>query len=159
MHASIPIVPGKVMVVGFLFNQSKTLVALINKSKPIWQKGKLNGIGGKIETETSESPLEAMEREWTEETMTKPLILGGGWTEFCQMTHGPNFIFFFKGVSSLHLELPRIPDTVEQADWYDVRAAADGRLNVVENLRWLIPMALDDHRVTCKVHDPTDAQC
>jgi hypothetical protein len=34
-------------VAGFLFRNNDTEVALIRKNKPDWQKGKLNGIGGK----------------------------------------------------------------------------------------------------------------
>jgi 8-oxo-dGTP diphosphatase len=52
-------------VVGFLFGHDKTMVALIKKSRPEWQKGMLNGIGGKIEN--SENALTAMRREFKEE--------------------------------------------------------------------------------------------
>ena len=37
-------------VVGFAFNKEKTKVLLIKKTKPDWQAGQLNGIGGKIES-------------------------------------------------------------------------------------------------------------
>lgn len=53
-------------VLGFLFSESGYLVALIRKNKPEWQKGKLNGIGGKIEE--GETPYDAMCREFEEET-------------------------------------------------------------------------------------------
>jgi 8-oxo-dGTP diphosphatase len=36
-------------VLGFLFDPSQKDVVLIKKLKPEWQKGKLNGVGGKIE--------------------------------------------------------------------------------------------------------------
>ena len=56
----------KTYVVGFLFNQDRNKVALIKKLKPQWQKGLLNGVGGKIEA--GETSKEAMIREFREET-------------------------------------------------------------------------------------------
>lgn len=51
---------------GFLFDPSFENVVLIKKNRPEWQAGKLNGVGGKIEE--GETPLEAMVREFWEET-------------------------------------------------------------------------------------------
>ena len=53
----------KKYVVGFLFQGDK--VALIQKNRPAWQKGKLNGIGGHIEE--NETPLSTVDREFFEE--------------------------------------------------------------------------------------------
>ena len=53
-------------VVGFAFDEYQKAVILIEKSHPEWQKGKWNGIGGKIKL--GESPLQAMVREAREET-------------------------------------------------------------------------------------------
>ena len=52
-------------VVGLIFNVERTEVLLINKNRPDWQKGKLNGVGGKVEE--GELPYEAMVRECKEE--------------------------------------------------------------------------------------------
>lgn len=52
-------------VVGLAFNSMADHVLLIKKLRPEWQKGLLNGIGGKIEK--GEAPLEAMHRESAEE--------------------------------------------------------------------------------------------
>lgn len=52
-------------VVAFIFDYGNN-VWLIRKQKPEWQKGCLNGIGGKIEEE--ELPTQAMYRELWEET-------------------------------------------------------------------------------------------
>lgn len=54
-------------VLGLLFSEDRTRVALIHKLKPEWQKDKFNGIGGKIE-ESDDTPLDAMIREFKEET-------------------------------------------------------------------------------------------
>lgn len=53
-------------VCGFLFEATLRGVVLIEKQKPAWQAGKLNGVGGKIEE--GETPLAAMQREFEEET-------------------------------------------------------------------------------------------
>lgn len=55
-------------VLGFAFDYEcpDLSVLLIRKAKPAWQKGKLNGVGGKIEP--GEKPLVAMVREFFEET-------------------------------------------------------------------------------------------
>ena len=53
-------------VVGFMFDDEVQNVCMIIKNRPEWQCGLLNGIGGKIED--GESPLEAMVREFSEET-------------------------------------------------------------------------------------------
>ncbi len=53
-------------VVAFLFNQDMNKVWLIRKQKPEWQKGCLNGIGGKIEE--GETAMAAMIRELKEES-------------------------------------------------------------------------------------------
>jgi 8-oxo-dGTP diphosphatase len=50
----------------FLFTPDFELVWLITKEKPNWQKGCLNGIGGKIEY--NESPIECAIREIKEES-------------------------------------------------------------------------------------------
>jgi len=64
-------------VVGFAFSEDKKQVVMIQKEHPSWQKGKLNGIGGKAdqwveETATTrrhiETPYQAMVREFEEET-------------------------------------------------------------------------------------------
>ena len=51
---------------GFCFNEKKDKVVLIKKRRPDWQKGLLNGIGGKINP--NENDHEAQVREFFEET-------------------------------------------------------------------------------------------
>lgn len=51
---------------GFLLTDDLKTVILIQKNRPDFQKGKLNGIGGSIEK--GETPLQAMIRECKEET-------------------------------------------------------------------------------------------
>lgn len=51
-------------VLGFAFNRFDQ-VLLIRKERPDWQRGKMNGIGGKVEK--NETHLQAMRREFVEE--------------------------------------------------------------------------------------------
>jgi 8-oxo-dGTP pyrophosphatase MutT (NUDIX family) len=53
-------------VLGIMFSENEKKVLVIWKSRPAWQVDKLNGIGGKIEE--GETPIEAMHREFREET-------------------------------------------------------------------------------------------
>lgn len=57
----------KEYVLGFAFTADAKTIVLIEKQKPDWQKGKLNGIGGKVEHDDS-NVLSAMIREFSEET-------------------------------------------------------------------------------------------
>jgi 8-oxo-dGTP diphosphatase len=68
----------KKYVVGFAFSEDAQQVVLIRKNRPAWMAGKLNGIGGHIES--GESPLQAMVREFAEETGVSTAL--GGWREF-----------------------------------------------------------------------------
>lgn len=72
-------------VVGFAGSISLSTVALIQKTRPKWQEGKWNGIGGKIEP--GEAPLAAMRREWNEETLLKldPFV---SWIHFATIRGG-----------------------------------------------------------------------
>ena len=67
-------------VVGFLLHRPTRKLFLIRKLKPQWQAGLLKGIGGKIEP--GETPLDAMWREWIEETGIP--FLGNVWHEFAR---------------------------------------------------------------------------
>lgn len=53
-------------VVGFAFDAVRERVLLVNKLRPSWQKGCLNGIGGKVEKD-DKTLLHAMNREAKEE--------------------------------------------------------------------------------------------
>lgn len=54
------------MCLGFMFSPDHKHVALILKESPDWQKGRMNGIGGKCEP--GEGSRAAMAREFFEET-------------------------------------------------------------------------------------------
>jgi len=73
-------------VVGFLFTDHGDQVVLIEKLRPEWQKGLLNGPGGEVKER--ESPDMAMTREFKEEA--GPEIEGEGWDLFLTLIgHSP----------------------------------------------------------------------
>lgn len=73
-------------VLGFAFDDLGR-IALIHKTKPKWQEGLWNGIGGKIE-ESDGTDVEAMVREFREETGV--ITLPSMWHYFGAMK-GPHF--------------------------------------------------------------------
>lgn len=129
-------------VVGFLFSDSRDRVALIEKKKPDWQRGKLNGIGGKMEGD--ELPLDAMCREFKEETGADVWW----WQPFCVLNFRGGAIHFFQATGDI--------DALEsmEAEVVTIVAVADlPELRTIPNLRWLIPLALDKGAVTAVVED------
>ena len=122
-------------VAGFLFSQDRGHVALIEKHYPEWQRGQLNGIGGKIEPSDA-SPTAAMTREFEEETG----VLVRRWDLFCELRHRGNVIYFFRSFADWpigHIS----SSEAEMISAYPVSEVVD--LNTLPNLRWLIPTALD----------------
>lgn len=126
-------------VAGFMFNMARTKVALIRKSKPEWQRGKLNGPGGKIEKD--ETAAVAMAREFREETGYK--TEDWRWSHFLQMTGtegGGWSVDFF--VMAGDLDILQSPEE-EKIEIISLSEITPLREDMVENLPWLIPLALD----------------
>lgn len=132
---------------GFCFARNPTTeteyVALIKKTKPSWQAGKLNGIGGKVEP--NEMPFEAMIREFQEETGVKTTE---GWHIFAQ------YIPTDSGL--LDTAIARVFCYSTRMEWNQfcqIRTVTEEKTMLVEvsqlehypvlpNLHWLVPMAL-----------------
>jgi 8-oxo-dGTP diphosphatase len=119
-------------VTGFLFNSDTKKVCLITKNKPLWQKGRLNGVGGHIEP--GESPEDAINREFWEEAGERNIkwrqflfITGTGYELSCFTAKGTN-----KELTNVHTI------TDEIIDWYPIESLPE---NILPNLKWLIPMA------------------
>jgi 8-oxo-dGTP pyrophosphatase MutT (NUDIX family) len=120
-------------VVGFCFDPTYTQIVLVKKCKPIWQNNLLNGVGGQIEG--NETPEQAMEREFWEETGLKvkhwTLFLTGDLT-----IHQGNCVVHYL-LSHAKIKSCKY-DAKEQCGWYDYECLPD---NIVPNILWLIPMA------------------
>jgi 8-oxo-dGTP diphosphatase len=112
-------------------------VALIEKTKPEWQAGKLNGVGGKIEP--GETSHQAMVREFKEETGVDALQ----WTPLISLRASDDATVHFFYATCEDAELQSL--TEEKVAWYPVAELLSLRLSVsmIPNLRWLIPMAFD----------------
>lgn len=123
-------------VVGFAFSEDLQRVALIRKVKPSWQAGRLNGIGGKIEPD--EDGLSAMIREFEEEAGVRI----DDWKMFAQLGDADLdwLVYFFWARTDL-AKLKTM--TVENVVVVPVDALG---FEVLPNLHWIIPMALNDAR-------------
>ncbi len=134
-------------VVGLLFSVNSvgepTKVALIRKTKPDWQSGKLNGLGGKIEKD--EKPLDAMRREFQEESG----VFVSSWHGFMELkgidTDGKQFVvYFFNTFISYNAGLNLQTTTEEEVGWYELCELHNHHDTItVSNLKWIIPLALD----------------
>ena len=148
-------------VAGFMFNSGCTHVALVEKQKPEWQKGRLNAIGGKIEKVqaddgtpgtdglyfTDEAPVAAMVREFFEETGYQ--TQESDWTEFCLLSGpsgdmtGPHWqVHFFFHVAGFHDIEKRLRTTTDERI---IVEPIRHRRSRIANLEWLIPMALSTY--------------
>jgi len=125
-------------VLGFLFRDNCTSVALIRKDKPKRQAGLLNGIGGKIED--GETELEAMVREFREETGVD--TSESGWRQYCEMSGDAFTVYCFVARDSDAWEkaATETSETVEKHH-PDLLSEQD----CVSNLRWLVELALDEN--------------
>lgn len=125
-------------VAGLAFHKDDyNLVALIEKQRPTWQKGKMNGIGGKVEEK--ESPIEAMIREFEEETGYKSIEQD--WNNFTTLIGSDWMVRFYRSFS-IDLNLLKTT-TDEKVQIVRVSSLKLKKTEVIENLKWLIPMALD----------------
>lgn len=118
-------------VAGFLFNEDKTKVALIEKQRPQWQAGLLNGIGGHIEK--GETSFDAMRREFKEETGVENI----DWNSLITLAGSDWEVHFFYGFGDI-TKVRSLTDEIVVV--VDINPLPE---NIIDNLKWLIPMALD----------------
>lgn len=127
-------------VLGFAFSYTGHSVALIEKLKPDWQAGKLNGIGGKLEP--GENPYSAMTREFHEETGV--MVQRDDWFAFEVMR--------FQNGALVYCFTTRLPPDTEvqtmeeeKVESFPINGLTGGllseELNIIQNLQWLIPKA------------------
>jgi len=121
-------------VLGFMFSLDKRQVVLIKKKRPEWQAGLLNGIGGHLE-KSDHSNTQAMIREFKEETG----LLHTDWYLYAHMVEPGAFsIYIYYAIGDVY----KVTSTTDEK--VIVKNITDLPYNkVVENLYWLIPLALD----------------
>lgn len=125
------------MVLGFAFSPDFKRVVLISKERPDWQKGKLNGVGGKIKH--MENAFRAMSREFKEETgvETEPT----SWINYEIMQGKDWIVYCFYTVIDVDLV-----KSLTDEDLVIFRRTDFGNKEffpMLSNLYWLIPMAVD----------------
>lgn len=125
---------------GFMIhiNQRVDRVLLIRKTRPEWQRGKMNGLGGKIEP--GETAIQAMVREFEEECGIKTkesdwkerLVLKGkygqSWTVEVFVSFTGNMIY----------DTLTFPD-IEKVSFSDLATRSD----IIHNVRWMVPFCID----------------
>ncbi len=126
--------PGGVLdyVLALLFTADGREVVLVRKTRPAWQAGRVNALGGKLQD--GEDLLLGARREVREESGVDV----DGWEEFL-VWDDPEYRL--RAVRAFD-DAARQARTAEDQDVFLARV---DRLppNVIDNLRWIIPLALD----------------
>ena len=130
-------------VLGFAFNEYYKQLLLIEKEKPDWQKGLYNGIGGKIRD--GEPEVLAMIREFREEAGLFTLL--HDWRCFCKLNGSDCQMFCF--VSGININQAKSMEK-EQIRIFDLNELPENKIN---NLSWLIPMALASSPVKAVINE------
>jgi 8-oxo-dGTP diphosphatase len=126
--------PVKVYVLALLFTADGQRVALMRRIRPAWQAGRINALGGKLGAQ--ESAREGASREVREEAGVE--IPAGAWEE---MLIWEDPIYRLHVVRAFHDGAEAVRTVEDQ----DVFLADSARLpaGVIDNLRWLVPLARD----------------
>ena len=132
-------------VLGFAFCRDYAgfqRVLLIRKTKPTWQAGLLNGVGGKIEN-SDFTPHRAMSREFREETGLD--TLPAAWTKFAVMEFPESRVHTFVTWFEWKVFKKARSTTGEKLEDYQVDLQFIQKMKdheALPNLVWLIPMSL-----------------
>lgn len=128
-----------------MFSGERSRVALIKKLKPAWQKGKLNGIGGKLRH--NEAPLDAMVREFREETGADSFLWQ--WRRFLDLSgvtmDGASFhvACFASYMDNIDLLRSTTKEEITIVDVAKIDVAGKNYV-MIDNLPWIIGLALDN---------------
>jgi 8-oxo-dGTP diphosphatase len=125
-------------VLGFMFSRGRRLVVLIRKDRPAWQRGKLNGVGGRIEP--GEQPVDAMVREFGEETGCS--TSADQWKEFAVLNGEGQFCCHCFAAES-DIGTARTIDEKEPVFVLPVHGLTKDSHAMLDNTRWLVFLAID----------------
>lgn len=142
-------------VAGFMFNQAKDVVVLIEKLRPEWQRDRFNAVGGHIEK--GETPAEAMSREFFEETGV--LYPSDSWRQFADLLcpNGDRVYFFTIAADNLYAVKAMTDEQVrlvlvasvkqeEGCVWYNYTfptISHHSEKKPMYNVPWLVHMAIE----------------
>lgn len=123
-------------VLGFCFNREKNRVVLMEKNRPDWQKGKLNGVGGK--KELGETPIEAMCREFEEETGVKSSVKD--WNYCIELSGVFHKVHIYRAMDDWMFEnvTTKTDEEILQFPTWKISS-----LPIIDNLQWILPMLKD----------------
>lgn len=124
-------------VLGFATDGST--IAFITKIKPKWQAGLKNGIGGKIEE--GETPIQAMVREFEEETSVK--TDESNWKQYA-ILYNDDFKMhvFVGGLLSVQMEEVKT-NTDEEVTKHTYDYVIENNLEFIDNIPWILSMFFD----------------
>lgn len=137
-------------VVGFVMDYNGRRVALLRKQRPEWQKDLLNGCGGRVEL--GETFEQAMIREAREELGLRTME---AFEHVLTLRRGAFECRFFRMFSTS--TLAQVATATDEA--VEVHATSDviGRPDLVPNLSWIVPLAIDPCVVIPLIVDDADS--
>ena len=128
----MPSPPPLVYVLALLFTPDRRGVVLVHKTRPAWQAGRVNALGGKLNP--GERATDAARREVREEAGVDVRR----WEEFLVWDDPQYRMHACRAFDAMAARAYTAEDqTVFLADAVALPA------NVIDNLRWLVPLALD----------------
>jgi 8-oxo-dGTP pyrophosphatase MutT (NUDIX family) len=122
--------------VGIYFDVAFKKVALILKNRPDWQAGKWNFPGGKVEE--TESSQECMSREFNEECGVKTRHYD--WNHIGCIRNEDNYVCEVYTMLENYVGSDIFSAEDQSVEWFSVN---DLPKNIISNLTWLIPFALN----------------
>ena len=127
---SLPTKPA--FVLALLYSLDGRQVVLIRRTRPEWQAGRVNGLGGRLVP--GESAAAAARREVREECGVDV----SEWREVLVWEDAEYVMYVMRGESAQARDARTMED--QEVFLADVHALPH---NVIDNLRWLVPLALD----------------
>ena len=124
--------------VGFLFSSDKKKVVLIRKNRPTWQSGRLNGVVGHVQDgETAEvcMHLEFHEGVWYN------FLSAPTWHRYATMDSKDFVIDCFAATGDVNACHGKTDEAIEIIEVNQINALRV--VDMIENLPWLIAMAID----------------
>jgi 8-oxo-dGTP diphosphatase len=134
--------PARRFVLALLFTRDASRLVLMRRTRPAWQAGRVNALGGKVAPD--ECPLVGARREVREEAGVDV----AGWEEFLVWSDPEYRMHAVRAFDDRALDARSCED--QPVFLADSTALPH---NVIDNLRWLVPLALDrDVAIPVHVH-------